>query len=164
MHSLPPQHAAAACKRTWGINAHTGMCDAPSMWWVAGGCHRLVSHPSSHWGWHWHDSQRINALHMAATTRSLLLFHPGVWGTAASLLLDAGQDEVAEYCLPMPAPMSTRRLSLVMPQCFDMHSRTLCMPEHASVPYRPSMPSPPPSLFCTKRERHHNMWPTSECC
>ncbi len=35
-----------------------------------------------------------------------------------------------------------------MPHFADMHSSTFCIPEHARVPYRPSMPSPPPSLFC----------------
>ena len=49
----------------------------------------------------------------------------------------------------MPAPTSTSRLSEVMPHFAAMHSRTFCIPEHARVPYRPSMPSPPPSLFCS---------------
>lgn len=48
----------------------------------------------------------------------------------------------------MPAPTSTRLLVLFSPQLAAMQSSTFCMPPHASVPYRPSIPSPPPSLFC----------------
>ena len=55
---------------------------------------------------------------------------------------------IATY-LPRPAPMSTSLLDLSRPQLFERLCRTFCMPVLVKDPYKPSIPSPPPSLFCS---------------
>ena len=52
----------------------------------------------------------------------------------------------AVTCLPKPAPMSTKWLLDARPHFTDKQSSTFCIPERVMEPYKPSTPSPPPSL------------------
>lgn len=50
--------------------------------------------------------------------------------------------------LPRPAPTSTSLLDWSKPQLFERLCSTFCIPVLVKEPYKPSIPSPPPSLFC----------------
>ena len=75
---------------------------------------------------------------------------------ASSTLVFRGRRVESQNCvglrsahLPSPAPMSTSLLVWSMPQLLERLCSTFCMPVRVNEPYRPSMPSPPPSLFCS---------------